>query len=144
MEDKQLLLTHDKKIDKLELSIEHLVNSIQTLAASVGTSNRKIEDMTSVINTQNILMERFTNMDKDLKESFGRVYSRVEKLEINKEQYDHIMNVIGCPSLLKQNEAVKSAHKRIDKIDSSITWVVRLVFGLVITALIGLVISVKG
>lgn len=143
-EDRQLLRAHDKKIDKLEYSIEQLASSIKSLATSVEHSNRKMDDITLLMNTQNILMEKFTNMDASLKESFGRVYSRVEKLEISKDAYDRIMNVTGCPTLNKQNEVVKSAHKRLDKIDSSITWAVRLVLSAVIMAVIGLVISIKG
>jgi len=69
-EVKDLVFTHDKHIEVMSQSIEHL-------AEAVGTTNRKMEDIIDVLSTQNVLMERVNNIDENLKESFGRVHTNI-------------------------------------------------------------------
>lgn len=128
-EQQRLLYDHDKKIDKLEISIEQVANSIDQLANGISSSNRKMEGITGMLNTQNILMERFSNMDLSLKESFSRVCTRVGKLETAKEKHE----LDGCP-------AATSAHKRISRIDSALGWVNKLILLAVLGAVLSLVI----
>lgn len=73
-EIKALVVSHDKDIGLMSQSIEHLVNAI-------GTSNSKMEDIIDVISVQNVLAEKVTNMDGQLKESFNRVHGKVDILE---------------------------------------------------------------
>lgn len=73
---KDMIMQHDKHIDKLAISIEHI-------AGAVGSTNRKLEDIIDVISKQNILMEKFSNLEANLKESFGRVHEKIRKIETN-------------------------------------------------------------
>lgn len=84
---RDLIMQHDKHIDKLALSVEHI-------AMAVGSTNLKLENIIDVISKQNILMERFSNLEVNLKESFGRVHSRLEKLEGNQSRVAWIILTI--------------------------------------------------
>ena len=116
---KDMIMQHDKHIDKLAISIEHV-------AGAVGSTNRKLEDVLSVISQQNILMEKFANMETNLKESFNRVYGRIRDLEA-------IQNKTGCPGLIATIDRVKSLESN----QSRIAWVVLTA---VILAVLGTVI----
>jgi len=83
-EIKTLVVSHDKDIGIMSQSIEHLVDAI-------GTTNSKMEDVIDVISIQNVLAEKVTNMDGQLKESFGRVHNKVDKLE---EESKKIINPV--------------------------------------------------
>jgi len=71
---KDLVITHDKHIEVMSQSIEHL-------ADAVGTTNRKMEDIIEVLSNQHVQAERLSNMDENLKESFERVHTKIEDLE---------------------------------------------------------------
>lgn len=103
---KTMILQHDKHIDKLAISIEHI-------AGAVGTTNRKLEDVIEVISKQNVLMEKLSNLEINSKESFDRVHDELR--EIKTKQND-----TGCPLLLV-------ANKRILKLETNqnrIAWTV--------------------
>ncbi len=71
---KDLVIAHDKHIEVMSQSIEHL-------ADAVGTTNRKMEDIIEVLSNQQVQAERLSNMDDNLKESFERVYSKIDAIE---------------------------------------------------------------
>ena len=127
---KDLVTKHDKHIDSMASSIEHL-------AKAVGTTNSKLEDMIAVINTQNVLMEKFSNMETNLKESFNRVHLKIKDIEeIHKNK--------GCSSVMLISEKVTVANKRIADLENIGKWIMRLVISAIILALLGLVLNVKG
>jgi SepF-like predicted cell division protein (DUF552 family) len=117
---KDLVLQHDKNIDKLATSIEHI-------AGAVGTTNRKIEDVLSVISQQNVLMEKFANMETNLKESFNRVHAKIRDIETKQ-------NETGCPLL-----AV--ANKRTAKLEANQSRIAWTVITVVLLAVMGTVIT---
>ena len=119
-EYKGLVLQHDKHIDRLADSIEHI-------AGAVGSTNRKLEDIIDVISKQNILMERFSNLETNLKESFSRVHEKIRNLEIVQGGGD------GCGAL-------KNTTKRVDKLESNQSKVVWTVMSVVLLAVLGTVI----
>lgn len=119
-EYRDLVLTHDKHIDKLATSIEHI-------AGTMGATNRKLEDVLDVISQQNILMERFSNLESNLKESFDRVHEKVRNIE--KKQ-----NEDGCPLLLV-------ANKRIAKLESNQSRIAWTVITVVLLAVLGTVVT---
>ena len=121
------LSVHDRKLDKFEMGIEHLTESLTTLSNNVGTSNRKMEDFTAVISQQNLLMERYSSLDIELKESFSRVYGRIEHLE-----GEH--NTNGCSALKQQvamrgqyDERHKVINHRLDDLENSQKWLIRTI-----------------
>jgi phosphopantetheinyl transferase (holo-ACP synthase) len=117
---KDLVLQHDKNIDKLATSIEHI-------AGAVGTTNRKIEDVLSVISQQNVLMEKFANMETTLKESFNRVHVKIRDIETKQ-------NETGCPLLVV-------ANKRTAKLEANQSRIAWTVITVVLLAVMGTVIT---
>ena len=77
---RDLVIQHDKHIDTL-------TNSVSVLAVNVGHTNKKLDDMIQVINQQNVLQERFSNLDNNFRESFERIHGDIE--EIKTEQAFH-------------------------------------------------------
>ena len=120
---KDLITKHDKHIDMMSQSIEHL-------AQAVGSTNRKLEDIISVINTQNILTERFSNMEVNLKESFSIVHEKIRIIET-------AHNATGRHTVLLLEEKVKVANKRIEDLENVVKWVT----GIVGTAIVGAIMS---
>ena len=118
-EYKGLVLQHDKHIDRLADSIEHI-------AGAVGATNRKLEDIIDVISKQNILMERFSNLETNLKESFNRVHEKIRALEI-------IQGGDGCG-------AIKNTTKRVDKLEGNQSRVVWTVVTAILLAVLGTVV----
>jgi hypothetical protein len=53
---KDMILAHDKHIDKLTSSMEHI-------ASSVIATHGKINDVIDVISQQHVLMEKISNLD---------------------------------------------------------------------------------
>lgn len=91
---KDLVTTHDKSIGIMAASIDHL-------ATAVGTTNNKLEDIVNVIGQQNVLMEKFSNLESNLKESFDRVHSKTSALErANKLIAEETKKIIS-PGIIK-------------------------------------------
>ena len=107
---RDLVNKHDKSIDMMASSIEHL-------ASAVGTTNRKLEDIIDVIGRQNLLMEKFNNLEVNIKESFNRVHEKIRTTE-------YIQNSKGCNGLHVMDEKVKVANKRIADIENLIKWLI--------------------
>jgi len=82
---KDLVMTHDKHIEVMSQSIEHL-------ASAVGTTNSKMEEIIGVLSTQNVIMEKVNNMDTNIKEFADRIGSRIEAVE-------KTQNADGCAPL---------------------------------------------
>jgi len=119
----ELVTKHDKHIDSMAQSIEHL-------AGAVGTTNKKLEDVIEVMGKQNVLMEKFANLEDNLKESFGRVHEKIEKIEI-------VHSGDGCSALKLSNKDIKSLEKRVTKQENNTTWIVRLFVGFIVLGLLG-------
>ena len=118
-EYRDMVIRHDKHIDKLAISVEHI-------ATAVGSTNRKLEDIIDVISKQNILMEKFSNLETNLKESFSRVHEKIRILETTQ-------NGSGCTNL-------KDTAKRVDKLEINQARVVWTVLTVVILAIVSTVI----
>jgi hypothetical protein len=110
---KDMVQHHDKSISLMTQSLEHL-------ASEVGTSNRKLEDIISVIGRQNVLMEKFSNLESNLKESFSRLHEKDEKLERDKANKAELKTII----------------RDIASLQDSQKWIVRVIIGSFITGLI--------
>lgn len=120
---KDLVVEHDKHIDLMAQSIENL-------AGVVGAIVSKLDNVIDVITQQNVLMERFNNLEGNLKESFDRIHTKVRKLEDNQ-------NGAGCTALKVLSTANEGRDARLKKLESTQTWIGRLVIGALITGMIG-------
>ena len=109
-EVKDVVQEHDKSIGLMTQSLEHL-------ASEVGASNRKLEDVISVIGRQNVLMEKFSNLEVNIKESFSRLHGLAEKLEANKVS----------------KREIAPLEKTVEALQDSQKWVVRVIIGALLT-----------
>lgn len=116
---RNLVLAHDKHIDKLASSIEHI-------AGTMNGTNRRLEDVIGVISTQNVLMEKFTNLEINLKESFNRVHEKIKNIE-------ETQNKTGCLGLISTVNRVKVLESN----QSKVAWIV---LSAVLIAVLGTVI----
>lgn len=116
---RNLVLAHDKHIDKLASSIEHI-------AGTMNGTNRRLEDVIDVISTQNVLMEKFTNLEINLKESFNRVHEKIKNIE-------ETQNKTGCSGLISTVNRVKVLESN----QSKVAWIV---LSAVLIAVLGTVI----
>jgi len=105
-ERSDLLMLHDKHIDVMSQSIEHL-------AAAVGTTNRKMDDIIDVISAQNVINEKLVNMDTNVRESFNRVHDKIRVVE-------DAQNTAGCSALKVLNGGVTVNTKDISAIHDDI------------------------
>jgi len=103
---KDMVIEHDKHL-------ESLATSIESLAGGVGATNRKLEDIIDVISTQNVLIEKFTNLETNLKESFNRVHNKIRVVEDKQ-------NSNGCPVLNIEAEKIRVANKRIGDLEEEV------------------------
>lgn len=121
---RDLVMAHDKHIDLMAQSVERV-------SESVNATTRKLDDVIDVINTQNVLMEKYSNLEVNIKESFDRVYERIRAIE-------RTHNDNGCPALQLSVQKTKTNEVRIKKLEASLSWVVKIVIGTLISGLIGL------
>ena len=91
---KDLVNKHDKSIGIMASSIEHL-------ASAVGATNSKLSDIVEVMGKQNILMEKFSNLEVNLKESFDRVHSRSAVDETRIKDLEHNVTKLPSPAVVK-------------------------------------------
>jgi len=117
MDDKDyrdMVLRHDKHLDKL-------VTTIELFAAS---TDKKLDDLISVINTQNVMSERQDNQEKNLieystrmdailKESFDRVHNEIKRVK-------HQMVTEGCSVAQIEHQKVKDLARSVDEVKDDI------------------------
>lgn len=129
---RDLVIKHDKHIDRVADSVEHL-------AKAVGSTNKKLEDVIDVIGTQNVLMEKFTNLETNLKDSFTRIYTRLEKIENTHSSSG------GCPALKLSDLKDVAVNDRLKKLEGGISKLLWLIIsGLVSGAFGTLILLIKG
>ena len=103
---RDMVISHDKVLDSLS-------ESIRTLATTASNTNVKLDKVVDKLSEQNVLIERMNNMDKDLNESFNRVYGRLDKIESAKDGD-------GCNALKAQNSALTDVNLRLRRIDTKV------------------------
>ena len=114
---KDLVVLHDKSIDKMAMGLEHL-------AVEVGSTNKKLSDIIDVIGKQNILMEKFTNLETNMKENFHIVHGKIRDIEQSR-------NSTGCSALKLSNIREEGVDARLKKVESGISkllWMVVSIF----------------
>jgi len=114
-----MVIQHDKHIDSLIVSIE-------SLAKSVLSTNRKLDDMIDVIGKQNLLFEKFTNLEDNLRDSFSRVHKRIGDIENTQNSKE------GC-------HAVASIKKDVDGILTTKNTIFKVVGTAVLLAILSTV-----
>lgn len=118
-----LLLVHDKHIEVMSQSIEHL-------AEAVGNTNKKMDNIIDVMSSQNVILEKVNNMDTNLKESFNRVHDKIRVIE-------NAQNADGCTTLRVQSEHITNNDREIKALkdlqkNAVPQWLIKVLLGVLI------------
>lgn len=97
-----MVISHDKHLDRLTTSVE-------TLADSVGSTNRKLDDVIEVISAQNVMVERMNNMDVNMKEFAVDMRGKIKSLE-------ETQSTTGCTPLKVSQESISGLGRSLDTI----------------------------
>ncbi len=96
------------------------------LATNVGETNSKLDDVIKVIQKQNVLSERMTNMDKEVKEFADRVHSRIDMIELQQTEKGCPMLHLEALKVMGIKDSIKPLKTKTDTIVSAtvIRWAV--------------------
>jgi len=139
---KEKLIEHD-------YAIKQIATSMHDIAENAKESNSKLGVIAESMTKQEVILEKLANLETNSKESINRVHKRIDLVESEVKKYSERGEAKGCTALQllqeRENTAdieiganVKSNQKRLDKLDSIVTWVSRTVIGTLITGTIGL------
>ena len=137
------------KIVEHDYAIKDIAKSIHELSDTTKESNVKLGQIAESMSKQELILEKLTNLEGNTKDSINRVHKRIDVLEDALEVWDTRGNADGCTALklLKEKEKttdtklldnIKSNQYRLEKIESTFTWLVRSVIGTLIGGAIGL------
>lgn len=141
----------EEAVLKHSMLLENQERISKELRVGIISINRKLEDFAQVFTTQNELMTRLINLEKQHQDSINRVHKRVDDNEDRIKTIEQNQSRDGCPSLLLREskfetkfieivENTKSNQKRIDKIEGYNKTLVLMVLVAVIGAVLKLVI----
>jgi len=124
---KKLVLQNDAILRTVVTTMEHL-------AGANDMTNTKLDKVVDALNSQNILIEKFNNLERELQESFMRVHKKIEAIE-------HVQATDGCTPLKLGNKDVKSLEKRVSKAENEKTWFIRIILTFIIIGILGSIIT---
>jgi len=79
---KELVLKHDGALESLASSIEHLAKAQEMTSIDVRDTIKKLEEISIYLTKQSALEQKVSTMDKELLESFKRVYKRIDDIDL--------------------------------------------------------------
>ena len=85
---------HDRHIDSLSTAIEHLVET-------TAVTNLKLDKMVEMLSTQNVIKERLSNLEENLKESFERVHVRQDKISGRVDKLEPVVEKTPTPATIR-------------------------------------------
>jgi len=96
---------------------------------------KQIQDIILALNKLEMAFERHEEAMQSLTQSQAKIAASMEQLV--EMQKNHDVLKVECHSRIDGvDAAAKRAHTRIDKIDSTQTWFTRIVFGVIILAVL--------
>ena len=102
---KDLVLKHDSEISLLANSIENQSKSIESLVASNAETNKQLKEINGYLAKQALFDNKLESMDKDVAQTFKRVFSLIDDLKNTQE------STIGCKSVQLLNKDTQSLSK---------------------------------
>lgn len=113
IDEKELYIGLSEKIATHDRHIDTLSHAIEDLAATNGVTNTKIDKLIDAIGTQNVLIEKVNNMDRNISDSFKRRDERITALE-------NVQDNTGCRKVLLAAEITKSVARSVDRLREDI------------------------
>lgn len=98
-EMKEKVIRHDFEFKSLTSSLKGIVTELHQITAS----------MKSVA----VIHEQISNMDKNLKESFGRVYERIENNEDDIKTLKGVQDKTGCNALKLRATEIDTLNRTV-------------------------------
>ena len=114
---------HERTLDKLTNAVEHLAES------SKGT-NERLKDIASSMSKQEVILEKIANMDERYKDSISRLHKRIDETE---REHSRDLELF-----------IKPLKDDVEQLKSDRSWIVKIIIGAVVTAVMGLVLYTKG
>jgi len=128
-----------QKVIKHDEEFKLLSSSLLALADAQKDTNKELHRLTMALGDQKVLIEKISNMDRNMNESFKRVYRTHDALEDRIKELETTRNHQGCPALanmkvgyeadMKDFEEVKTDMKDIKSIPNKILF--RMVYSIV-------------
>ena len=127
-----------EKVIKHDFAIKEIAKSMHDLTDTSKEANKKLGQIANSMGKQELILEKLANLEVNSADSINRVHRRIDGIEADVKKYAEIGNGKGCTALQLSQGNVKSNQKRIDKIDSTVTWISRTIIGTLITSAIGI------
>jgi len=97
--------------------------------------DKQIHDIIVALSKLESAFERHEDAMESLTKSQAKIASSMEKLV--DMQKDHEVLKVECNARIEKTFSVaKQAHERMDRVDSHISWAVRIVFAVIIVAVL--------
>jgi len=125
-------MTEEKMVETIyehDQAIKSVAKAIDTLTEEAKTSNVKLDSIVTSMGKQELILEKITNIETRTKDSFNRVYSKIEDVRD--------VQSVGCTPLQLNIQANKTLASKIDKVEKNITWIVRTLIGTFVSGLVG-------
>ena len=102
---KDLVLKHDSEISLLANSIENQSKSIESLVDSNAETNKQLKEISGYLAKQALFDNKLEAMDKEVAQTFKRVFSLIDDLKGTQE------STSGCKSVQLLSKDVESIEK---------------------------------
>jgi chromosome segregation ATPase len=127
----------ESRVNSHDNSLTLLTKGLESLADTTKEHGQKLDRMIEIMGKQEVLLEKFANLEANSKGSFERLHRRIDHVESNQKT--------GCPAMshkvsefeVLKNEVV-TTKKEINDLKEAKTWLTRTVIGSIITAIGGM------
>lgn len=102
-----------EKVEDHDKSLERVAVAIADLTAVTVVTNVKLDKVVEAMSMQNVLIERLSNMDKSVRDSFNR---RDERLKVLEDTHSGS----GCGALKVNDENIHSLGRSIDTLRDAV------------------------
>lgn len=126
-------------METLEQTVSEHALQISLISNTLTDMKDSMKDIAKAMKSQEILLEKLSNIEAAHEESKKRLYRVIEKMEDRIAELEKTVDST-CP-IVDSNMANMS--KRIEGLEASRNWAVKGIVGSVMVALLGIVIGVK-
>jgi len=141
---KELILKHDGALESLASSIEHLAKTQELTSCDVRDTIKKLEEISIYLTKQSALEQKVANIDKELLESFKRVHSRIDEIDLVQRGNSgcnsvrlltkdivaitkDVTNLVRATEIQREHIEVLQQHNAADIAPITIRWFVGLI-----------------
>jgi len=97
-------------VTKHDMTISHLVSSVEHLVQSQTVTNERLEEISKFLAKQVVFGSKLDNMDRDLTDSFKRVYGKIDEVDIIQK------SAKGCNSVRLLTKDVETLTRDVTRL----------------------------